>query len=70
MDGYGLLTSVRSQPESQHVPVILVGERRLSEEELIRVDASLTRVLSGADITRDHLLAVLSELLESAQAAV
>jgi CheY-like chemotaxis protein len=68
MDGYGLLMSVRSQQDSsQHVPVLLVGERALNKEDLARVDSRLTRVLNTNRLTPENLLRAIDELLESSR---
>jgi two-component system chemotaxis sensor kinase CheA len=67
MDGYGLLTSIRSQPDNQQMPAILVGDRTLSKDELSRVDVNLTRVLSRDRLTHDSLLAAVGELIENLQ---
>jgi CheY-like chemotaxis protein len=69
MDGYGLLTAIRSQPETKDVQVVIISDREVSDEDLARVDASRTHYLRKSEIGSEQIVNVLSELLSGAQAS-
>ncbi|MBN1119714.1 MAG: GAF domain-containing protein [Anaerolineae bacterium] len=67
MDGFGLLMSLRSQPELKSVPVIILSGRTLTDEMLERLDPENTHYLSKSgeqevNVLFDNLSIVIQEL--------
>jgi signal transduction histidine kinase/CheY-like chemotaxis protein/HAMP domain-containing protein len=55
MDGYGLLLSMRSQPDIKHIPVLALTNRSLSDSEMGHINPELTRVISSEELDLDDL---------------
>ncbi len=69
MDGYGMLSAIRTQPETRHIPVLIVASREVSEDELARVDTTLTHYLRKQDLSADRLIEEIGALLDNSSAA-
>ncbi len=56
MDGFGLLMSLRSQPELKSVPVIILSARTLTDEMIERLDPATTHYLNKSGEQEVHVL--------------
>jgi PAS domain S-box-containing protein len=56
MDGFDFLATVRSQPQWQRLPVIVVTARELSSEERARLEGQAQRVLEKGLVSPEALL--------------
>jgi PAS domain S-box-containing protein len=56
MDGFGFLAALRARPEWQHIPVIVVTAKDLTEDDRNRLSGVVEEVLEKSAYTRDQLL--------------
>jgi len=68
MDGYGMLMAMRTQPETKHIPALIVSKRDLSDDELARADPALTQAVSKNNLTANELIAAVQNLLDKTRA--
>jgi PAS domain S-box-containing protein len=61
MDGFDFLTAMRAQPEWQHIPVIVITARDLTEADRDRLAGRVEAVLEKSAYTREQLLERVSE---------
>ncbi|MBN1311230.1 MAG: GAF domain-containing protein [Anaerolineae bacterium] len=64
MDGYGLLASLRTQEQTQNLPVLILSARELPEDAMERLGESLTAYLDKSEATPEQLLAALATTWE------
>lgn len=65
MDGYGLLTSLRTQDETRNLPILILTTRELAGDELERLGVAVTGYLNKSDATQEQILAALAAVWES-----
>jgi CheY-like chemotaxis protein len=65
MDGFGFLAKMRAQPEWQHIPVIVVTAKDLTEDDRNRLKGMVEEVLEKNAYTREQLLERMSEAMAS-----
>ena len=65
MDGFGFLAEMRTRPEWQHIPVIVITAKDLSNEDRARLSGSVEEVLEKNAYTRDQLLKHMRESVAS-----
>jgi CheY-like chemotaxis protein len=58
MDGFEFLDELRSRPELQNIPVVIVTAKDLTEEDRNRLNGGVERVIQKSD--RDEMLRQLS----------
>jgi PAS domain S-box-containing protein len=56
MDGFGFLATLRARPEWQHIPVIVVTAKDLTEEDRDRLNGMVEEVLEKNAYAREDLL--------------
>jgi len=61
VDGFEFLTELRARPACQHIPVIVVTAKNLTEDERRRLNGRVEEVLSKNAYTREQLLKRVSE---------
>ena len=61
MDGFGFLAELRTRPEWQHIPVIVITAKDLTADDRDRLAGNVEAVLEKNAYTRDELLERVSE---------
>jgi CheY-like chemotaxis protein len=61
MDGFEFLDALRSQPDWQDIPVVVVTAKDLTEEDRDRLNGGVERIIQKSD--RDEMLRQLSREL-------
>ena len=56
VDGFEFLTELRARPACQHIPVIVVTAKDLTDDDLRRLNGRVEEVFSKSAYTRDQLL--------------
>lgn len=56
MDGFGFLAEMRTRPEWEHIPVIVITAKDLSREDRARLSGCVEEVLEKNAYTREQLL--------------
>ncbi|NDJ35522.1 MAG: response regulator, partial [Chloroflexi bacterium] len=64
MDGIGLIVAMRSNPSTNDVPIIILTERELGEEQLETIEDGMTLYLNKLDYDAESLLETLHEAIE------
>lgn len=61
MDGFDFLTALRARPEWQHIPVIVITAKDLTEDDRDRLADRVDEVLEKSAYTREQLLERMSK---------
>jgi len=65
MDGFGFLAAMRARPEWQHIPVVVVTAKDLTEGDRERLNGMVEEVLEKNAYTREQLLERMREAVAS-----
>jgi len=65
MDGFDFLTALRARPEWQHIPVVVVTAKDLTEGDRERLNGMVEEVLEKNAYTREQLLERMREAVAS-----
>ena len=65
MDGFGFLAALRARPEWQHIPVVVVTAKDLSEDDRERLNGMVEEVLEKNAYPREQLLERMREAVAS-----
>ena len=65
MDGFGFLAALRARPEWQHIPVVVVTAKDLTEDDRERLNGMVEEVLEKNAYTREQLLERMREAVAS-----
>jgi CheY-like chemotaxis protein len=63
LDGFGVIESLRSSPETQNLPIIVISAKELSAEESERLKASVSLVVKKQGFQGETLVAEISKVL-------
>ncbi len=61
VDGFEFLTALRARPECQHIPVIVVTAKDLTNDDRLRLSGQVEEILEKNAYTRERLLQLVSE---------
>lgn len=64
MDGFAVLDELRSVPETEHIPVIVVTAKNLTAEEMDWLQSRISRVMLKGDFLTDDLIDEIVSALE------
>ena len=65
MDGFAFLAALRARPEWQHIPVVVVTSKDLTEDDRERLNGMVEEVLEKNAYTREQLLERMREAVAS-----
>ena len=65
MDGFAFLAALRARPEWQHIPVVVVTAKDLTEDDRERLNGMVEEVLEKNAYTREQLLERMREAVAS-----
>jgi CheY-like chemotaxis protein len=63
MDGFTMAERLRQDPDSRHVPVVVVTGKELTPDDRARLNGYVTRVVRKQDVAADELVAELQSLI-------
>jgi len=61
MDGFDFLTAMRTRPEWQHIPVIVLTAKDLTADDRDRLNGRVDEIVEKSAYTREQLLQHVSE---------
>ena len=65
MDGFQVLDQIRSNPDTENLPVLILTAKELSVDDRARLKVSVDRVVSKGTLNQEELLTKIEEALES-----
>lgn len=63
MDGFDFIDTIKKSPAYRNIPVIVMTAKDLSEEDRVRLESGVTRILSKSSTTKEELLAEIRSLI-------
>ncbi len=64
LDGFGVIESLRNQPATQNLPIIVISAKELSKEESERLKASVTTVMKKQGFQGEQLVNEITKVLK------
>lgn len=65
VDGFAVLDSVRLDPATAELPILVMTGKNLTPEDKQRLQRGMARVLTKSDYKREHLLTLVRQLLDA-----
>ncbi len=64
VDGFGFVEGLRANPEWRSIPVVVLTAKQLSDEDHLRLNGSVERILQKSSTGREELLSELRSMLQ------